>query len=104
MGFAAVERRDVVSATKRVPNLVWAGESCAAKNENAKRFHGFFSEQRGRSGSEGNPAGGGNGEFDEMTARAFHYVSLTFLVIPSEVEESLVENEETRSFETARRN
>jgi hypothetical protein len=72
MRLAAVERRDLVSATKRVPNLVWSGEPCAAKNENAKRFHGFLCEQRGRSRSEGKRAASGRGEFDKLAARLFH--------------------------------
>src|SRR5207249_9100464 len=70
--FAAVERRDLMSATKRVANLVWSSEPCAAKNENAKRFHRFLCEQRGRSRSEGKCAASGSGKFDELTARPFH--------------------------------
>src|SRR5207249_10117988 len=72
MRFAAVERCDLVSASKRIADLVWSGEASAAKNENAKRFHGFLCEQRGRSRSEGKRASSASGEFDRLAARCSH--------------------------------
>src|SRR5439155_9298149 len=42
--FAAVERRDLMSAAQRVLHLIWTGESRAAENQNAQRFHGFLRE------------------------------------------------------------
>jgi len=43
--FAAVECRHFMTAIERVPHLIWPGKSGAAKNEDARRFHGLYCEQ-----------------------------------------------------------
>src|SRR6267142_1285284 len=70
MAFATIERSNLVSAAQRVSNLVWPGESGAAKNKNAQRLHGFLCEQRCRRYSERKHACGR--KFDEMTASCVH--------------------------------
>jgi hypothetical protein len=45
MCFAAIESGDLVSATKRVTDLIRPGESGAAKNQDIQRFHGFLGNQ-----------------------------------------------------------
>ncbi len=44
MRLSAIECRHLVSATKRITNLIRSGESGATEDEDAQRFHGFFCE------------------------------------------------------------
>src|SRR5215831_20459248 len=49
MRFAAVERRNFVTTTERVANLVRPDKSGTAQNQNAQWLHCFLREQRCRS-------------------------------------------------------
>src|SRR5439155_22664558 len=88
MRFAAVERRHLVSPTEGVLHLIWAGESRAAENQDAHRFHRFLSGKRCRSRHDRKRGASASSEFDKLATRHFHMPS-SFLVIPSQVEESL---------------
>src|SRR6266513_1804500 len=89
MRFAAVKSSNLMAAPQGVSNLIRPGEPGAAKNENAKRFYGLVGEQDCRSCGQCKCASSCSRKFDKFTTRRFHVAVLTFLVIPSEVEESL---------------
>src|SRR2546423_10294773 len=85
MGLAAIERSHLVSTAECITDLIRPGKTGPAKNEDVQRFHGFLSKQGCRSCAERKCAG--CGEFNEMASGSAHCGN--FLVIPSEVEESL---------------
>jgi hypothetical protein len=48
VALAAIEHRDVVASRERITNLIWSGESRAAKDENVERSTGASGRVRAR--------------------------------------------------------
>src|SRR5437660_11863327 len=70
MRFAAVKDCNLVSAAERIPNLIRAGESGAAENENVHWFDGLFPEQFAFANSKAECAAGNSRDLDESAARS----------------------------------